>query len=131
MSNCSASSFDSGASDTCYSTAIEITGTINFVLGKTYSVIHDDGAILWVAGVGGGNTNVLPANSQNPTSAATSSWVSTVSGNTAFTVWYMGTNSNPEELQLTTPSAVPEPASILLFGGLLVGLAGVLKRRFA
>jgi hypothetical protein len=127
MSNCQSSgpaSLTVGGV-TCYSTVIHITGPANvFQAGVKYTLTHDDGALLSET-VGG---NVV--NSIGPTSAFPSSWTQGAIGTGNFDLWYMGTNENPEVLQLTG-GAVPEPTSILLFGGLLVGLAGALKRRFA
>jgi hypothetical protein len=75
-------------------------------------------------------TTPIGFNSPAPTPAIGTVWTPGADVTDTFDLFYMGTNGNPEDLILTS-SAVPEPTSILLFGGLLVGLAGALKRRFA
>jgi len=122
MSNCSGSSFDPGHN--CYSTVIELTGTYNFLAGTTYTINHDDGAILFA---GGGSTNVLPAGSEVPTVDIPSSWTPSVNTSGSFTIWYMATNGNPEVLQL---SAVPDGGTtLILLSGVLFGLE-TLRRKF-
>jgi hypothetical protein len=124
MSNCTASSFDSGAGDGCYSTVIEIKGNITLFPG-TYTVLHDDGAILSLGGLG------TVINSASPTSTISSTYVySGASGNNVtFDLWYMGTNTNPEELQLMGPTSVPEAGTILLLVINLLVVGGFLLQR--
>jgi hypothetical protein len=104
---------------------IEIKGNITLSPG-TYTVLHDDGATLTL---GGGLGMVI--NSPSPTSTISSQYVyGGASGNTvSFDLWYMGTNTNPEELQLMS-SAVPDGGmTLMLLGGVLVGLES-LRRKF-
>jgi hypothetical protein len=131
MSNCVGSSFDSGASDNCYSTVIELTSTSTFTFlgGTTYTLNHDDGAILMV-----GSTTEI--SSPSPTSNISSTWTPSANVTGTMTIWYMATNTNPEVLQLSysTPNTVPEPGVVSLLVTMLMGLAcvaGILKKKLA
>jgi hypothetical protein len=125
MSNCSDSAFNS--STDCYSTVIRLTGTYDFLAGTTYTINHDDGVVLFA---GGTTTNRLPAGSELPTVDVASSWTPSVdTGLLGFTIYYMGTNGNPEDLQLSQSTVPDGGATLMLLGGALLGL-GTLRRKF-
>ncbi|MGD0930482.1 MAG: PEP-CTERM sorting domain-containing protein [Candidatus Korobacteraceae bacterium] len=48
----------------------------------------------------------------------------------AFTVLGSGTGTSTSTTSTTTTGTVPEPSSIMLFGSGVIGLAGVLRRKF-
>lgn len=105
----------------CYSTVIEITGSYYFQKGVTYSLTHDDGAVLFVGGI-------PKINFPGPVSATTDNWTPGADITDAFDLWYMGTNGNPEVLRLS--AATPEPTSIIFLGTALIGLGRLLRRKF-
>jgi len=121
MSNCNY--YSTGVGDSCYSTGIVIDGFGTFLGGTTYSLYHDDGAQLW----GGG---ILKIDKPHPQALSAPDLYTPGADTTgAYRVYYVGTNTNPEVLQLT-PSPVPDGGTtVMLLGGVLVGLA-TLRRKF-
>ena len=104
-----------------YSTVIQITGTMHFWQGVTYTVTHDDGVVVLQNGTD------IGLNAAFPVPPTATSWTQAADYDGAFTIYYMGTNGNPEELTLS--SDVPEPASIVFLGTCLVGIAAFGRRR--
>jgi len=104
-----------------YSTSLKVVSNaaITFLPG-TYTVTHDDGVIVYI-----GNNLVL--NSASPTSPRTDTFTIASTTTGVFTAFYEATNGNPEVLNVAF--AVPEPASILLFGTVALALCGIQKRR--
>ena len=87
--------------------------------GTRLTITHDDGVSVYQGGVRIGSTTA------GPTSVITES---VVLGNTGATTLYFGRqNGAPSVLTV----AVPEPASIALFGAGLLGLAALRGRRSA
>jgi hypothetical protein len=119
LSNCSNGGY--GNYPNCYSTVVSVTGNWTFLNGQTYTVHHDDGAYMTVGGIPV-ITDVAP------TVDVPSTFVGTGAANSTFQILYMGTNTNPEVLQLS--GAVPEPTSILLLGVFGAAL-GLFRRKFA
>ena len=112
---------DPSTCPTCTSTFLVVNGNTTFRGGTTYTLTHDDGALMYA---GGG----LVINSPDPTVAIGSPWTpgSDVSG--PFTIYYEGTNGNPEVLKLE--GNVPDGGmTLMLLGGALFGL-GTLRRKF-
>jgi hypothetical protein len=111
----------------CYSTVAEITGTATFTAGTAYNITHDDGAVLYVNGV-----QVLDAG--GPTAAEVSTYTpASTLVNASFTIWYEGTNGNPEVLQANFGST-PEPGSLSVLLTMLGGIAGlafIMKKKLA
>jgi len=116
----------------CYNTVIEVTGTATFVHGQTYTITHDDGVTLSIAGYNSGN-DVYGGGAVGPNAAENSDFTYTgTTGSYAFTLWYDGTNGNPEDL--VSNINTPEPgAATMLFAMLIgvAGLAGLLKKKTA
>jgi hypothetical protein len=130
MSNCD----NSQTTDpplTCYSTAIEVTGTATFVAGTPYTINHDDGVVMYVDGVSSTNPVI---NSGDPTSDVPSSWTPTSTVTSNFEIWYVGTNGNPEVLEATSIVTTPEAGAISLLVTMLIGVAGfagIFKKKLA
>jgi hypothetical protein len=113
----------------CYSTVIEITGTANFFAGEKININSDDGVEFYI-----GTTNVINNGAPTAASGASGTVTSAEAGTgVAFTIWYEGTNGNPEQLTVTT-SSTPEPGSVSMLLTMLGGIAGfafVLKKKLA
>ena len=133
--NCYNRVLTDGGGHNCYSTEIEFTGTVTLVQGTTYTFSHDDGVGVSL-GIGG-LTNVLPANSVDPTTDVNSSFTwNGATGVQNVNVAFMGTNGNPEVLQVTSKAGtvVPEPSVVSMLFAMLVGVAGfagILKKKLA
>lgn len=121
VSNKSAS-FAGLAGNTLNNTVFEFTGYTNLVAGQTYSVTHDDGAILYINGV-------AVINAGAPTSAEVSSFVASATGTFSVDLLYAEVNGAPAVLTSNLVATTPEPNSFILLGSGLIGVAGLVRRR--
>jgi len=105
----------------------EFTGNALFTSGQSYNVTHDDGVDFWVGGA-----EIL--NAPGPTGAVTSHY--TYSGPTGiqhFTFVYgeCCDGSAVFETTVVPANSIPEPASLLLVGGVLLAAGIAFRRRLA
>lgn len=94
---------------------IEMNG---IAAGTNLTVTHDDGMSLFIGGVRVG------ASAAGPTMVVTDEFINLAAGD--YTLYYSRQNGSPSVLQV----AVPEPASLAIFGAGLLGL-GFVRRKLA
>ena len=116
------SSFAGISGDSLNNTIFEFTGYTDLVAGQTYTVTHDDGAILYIDGV-------AVINAGAPTSQEVSSFVAANTGTFSVDLLYAEVNGAPGVLTSSLVAATPEPSSFILLGSGLIGVAGLVRRR--
>lgn len=103
----------------------QFKGTAEF--SSNFSINHDDGFILTLTNYAGGPLTIDKSWPVSPTLDT----FNITAGKYDFVLTYQSWNGTPEVLQSygITPDPVPEPATMLLFGTGIAGLAAVGRRK--
>ena len=120
-------------------TLLVLTGNIMLTNGQTYTILHDDGANLYIGSLGSSPTdNIFSQAGQTMVNSSTQSFVFTgTTGLYSAELLYVSNYEAPSELVASSNlvfeappvSSVPEPRSIALLGTGLLVVAGMLRRR--